>query len=264
MLRLRGEAEDEILDEADDPQLSDRITARDAFPEDGLEADEQGNGPEPDGRPSLVRGLGIATATFVPTFLAILFGVPYLLDSAVPAHSPIAPIVAPTAPVTSGPSPRATSPRSGTIGDPFLAPRVSEPPATRPPDPGEPTRSSEPRESAVVVPPPSTPTPPPGPPRAAEPRVAAEVPAAEPPEPEPSRQAVVPPPAPERSPAVEPRKSAPDWAPAAAFTDREAANRLASSIQQQGYPVEIRQDRSSTRPWVVWIGAEPRGGTRRR
>jgi hypothetical protein len=51
---------------------------------------------------------------------------------------------------------------------------------------------------------------------------------------------------------------------AAAFADREAARRLASSIQQQGYPVEIRQEQSSSRPWVVWIGAQPRGGERRR
>jgi hypothetical protein len=55
-----------------------------------------------------------------------------------------------------------------------------------------------------------------------------------------------------------------EWTPAAAFADRDAAGRLASSIQQQGYPVEIRQEQSSTRPWVVWIGAQPRGGERRR
>jgi hypothetical protein len=39
---------------------------------------------------------------------------------------------------------------------------------------------------------------------------------------------------------------------------------LASSIEKQGYPVEIRQDGSSSRPWVVWIGAQPSGGSRRR
>jgi len=72
---------------------------------------------------------------------------------------------------------------------------------------------------------------------------------------------------PERTPV--PRTTARDtggreWTPAAAFADRDAAGRLASSIQQQGYPVEIRQEQSSTRPWVVWIGAQPRGGERRR
>ena len=70
--------------------------------------------------------------------------------------------------------------------------------------------------------------------------------------------------APVAAPAVETRTGGRDWTPAAAFADREAAARLASSIQQQGYPVEIRQDQSATRPWVVWIGAQPRGGERRR
>jgi hypothetical protein len=65
---------------------------------------------------------------------------------------------------------------------------------------------------------------------------------------------------PERTPV--PRTAARDtsgreWTPAAAFADRDAAG-------QQGYPVEIRQEQSSTRPWVVWIGAQPRGGERRR
>ena len=62
----------------------------------------------------------------------------------------------------------------------------------------------------------------------------------------------------------ESRKSSGDWTPAAAFADREAAARLASSIERQGYPVEVRQEASSTRPWVVWIGSQPSGGGRRR
>lgn len=63
---------------------------------------------------------------------------------------------------------------------------------------------------------------------------------------------------------AEPRKNSGDWTPAAAFADRDAAARLASSIERQGYPVEIRQEASSTRPWVVWIGSQPNGGSRRR
>jgi hypothetical protein len=55
-----------------------------------------------------------------------------------------------------------------------------------------------------------------------------------------------------------------DWTPAAAFADRAAAGRLAGSIEAQGYPVEIRQDGSSTRPWVVWIGARPKSGSGQR
>jgi hypothetical protein len=62
----------------------------------------------------------------------------------------------------------------------------------------------------------------------------------------------------------EARRGASDWTPAAAFADRDAAARLASSIERQGYPVEIRQEASSTRPWVVWIGSQPSGGGRRR
>lgn len=271
MLRLKDHAEDEILDE--EPELSDSITARDAFPEEDFGVDEEGDGEMRDRGTSLLRGLGIATATFVPTVLAILFGLPYLLDSAIPERAPSVIITPPT---TSGSSPRETSPRSDIIREPFAAPRAQEPPARRPPDP----RESAPRESArlaeslpesktaevpprAVEPAPSTPTLPEGKARTIEPR-AAEPREPERREPEPSRQTAAPRPAPEPSPAAESWKPGPDWAPAAAFTDRDAANRLASSIQQQGYPVEIRQDRSSTRPWVVWIGAEPRGGARRR
>ena len=107
--------------------------------------------------------------------------------------------------------------------------------------------------------PPSLPrrTAPTAPPIAPQPRV-----------PEASRSAAtVPPPSAEPRAAVEPRRAAReprDWTPAAAFTDRAAASRLASSIERQGYPVEIRQDASSSRPWVVWIGAQPSGGSRRR
>jgi hypothetical protein len=71
-------------------------------------------------------------------------------------------------------------------------------------------------------------------------------------------------PDPPRSQQAESRKLPGDWTPAAAFADREAAVRLASSIERQGYPVEIRQEASSTRPWVVWIGSQPNGGGRRR
>ena len=78
----------------------------------------------------------------------------------------------------------------------------------------------------------------------------------------PSRQAAA---APDSSRSqAETRKSSGDWTPAAAFADRDAAARLASSIERQGYPVEIRQEASSTRPWVVWIGSQPNGGSRRR
>jgi hypothetical protein len=53
------------------------------------------------------------------------------------------------------------------------------------------------------------------------------------------------------------------WAPAAAFADRQSAARLASSVEAQGYPVEIRRESSSSRPWVVWIREQPSRGGRR-
>ncbi|MGH7398694.1 MAG: hypothetical protein ACRELW_14260, partial [Candidatus Rokuibacteriota bacterium] len=216
MLRLKGEADDEILDE--EPALSDRITARDAFPEEPREVDGEDLGEEPRRGTSLLRGLGIATATFVPTLLAIVFGLPYLLDSSVPERAPSAP----TAADLGAP---ATAPRSETIRDPFVPPRVVEP-APRAADPRESARLRELVPGSIgesappkaVEPPPSTPTLPPSQAPPAEARSADSRPV-EPREPEPSASA--PRPAPERSPAAEPRKSAPDapdWAPAAAFT----------------------------------------------
>jgi len=134
----------------------------------------------------------------------------------------------------------------------------TDPFRTTPPVPDEP--KVEERATAVAPEPiPSLPparTAPPAPAVAPEPRV-----------PE-ARSPSVPPPAPEPRAAVEEPRRAPreprEWTPAAAFTDRAAASRLASSIEKQGYPVEIRQDASSSRPWVVWIGAQPSGGSRRR
>jgi hypothetical protein len=48
--------------------------------------------------------------------------------------------------------------------------------------------------------------------------------------------------------------------PAAAFADHDAARRLAASIERQGYPVEIRREKSSEQPWVVWIVCGQRSG----
>jgi cell division septation protein DedD len=78
------------------------------------------------------------------------------------------------------------------------------------------------------------------------------------------QRGVTPTPAPKPAAPAAARNGEQGWTPAAAFTDREAAGRLAGSIKQQGYPVEIRQDPASSRPWVVWIGAQPRSGERRR
>jgi len=222
MLRLKGEREDDMLhelDEVDDRELlpTDEPTAADALPILPL------------------RGLVIAAATFVPVFLAIFFGLPYLLGNTTTARTAGTP----------GPSPpvAATAPLGTEVGPDVTASRESlersspvEPTTPRAPEPAPAAPATEP------APPPALPPAPSRTPEPASPAVARSAPAPRP-TPEASRPG--------------------EWTPAAAFADREAAGRLASSIQKQGYPVEVRQDGSSSRPWVVWIGAQPSGARRR-
>ena len=293
------EREDDIEEDVV-PEPSDLISKDDVFPEERDEVDELDDEgvDEPRGLQLLaaVPGPLIAAATFVPTFLLIFFGLSYMvgavLDTAATASDP-----GPSAPLVSG-SQLAPPSMSEALRDPFAAPRVLDPLAAspRPTDPREVTGSRsvpEPAPSPVPSAPPSTPDvpaatvestrptlPPAGPSPAApslppaQPRPAI-VPAPESrvsraPEPPRQPQAAVlnttpgRTPAPPTAPAVDTGKGGRDWTPAAAFADRDAASRLASSIQQQGYPVEIRQEASSSRPWVVWIGAQPRAGERRR
>jgi hypothetical protein len=82
--------------------------------------------------------------------------------------------------------------------------------------------------------------------------------------PDPTPSAIAPVVADLGAPTAGPDESRRDWIRAAALPDHEAARRVAATIRQGGYPVEIRPDPSSTRSWVVWIGPEPRGGRRRR
>jgi hypothetical protein len=251
------DTEDEIRDEPL-PEPSDLITGEDALLEE-LDDENEGDG----GLFPRVPGLMIAAATFVPTFLAVVFGLSYLLGGASQtAHTASAPVRPTTkldlgAPVT---PPVAENAPSRTIDPSAPPPAPTLPPAQ--PQVGLPP-APEPR-AARPAEPPSAPSPalPPAQPRVAIPP-ASEPRAARPVEPPRQPQAAVLS-TPERTPTAEPRRSGSDWTPAAAFADREAAGRLASSIQQQGYPVEIRQEQSSARPWVVWIGAQPRGGERRR
>jgi hypothetical protein len=51
------------------------------------------------------------------------------------------------------------------------------------------------------------------------------------------------------------------WVRAAAFSDRDSAERFAASIERQGYPVNVRRGDTPNTPWVVWIGKHPRGMT---
>lgn len=226
---LKGDAEDEIRDEPL-PEPSDLITGEDVLPE---EQGEEDDGDEAGGLLPPLPGPLIAAATFVPTFLAVFFGLSYLLGDATQ-----------TARTASAPMRSAIMSNLGAQGTP---PHVENatPPSVEPSAP-PPAPTLPPAQPQVAISP------------APEPRAAR---FAEPPR---QPQAAVLTTTPERTPKAEPRKSGRDWTPAAAFADREAAGRLASSIQQQGYPVEIRQEQSSARPWVVWIGAQPRAGERRR
>jgi hypothetical protein len=258
LLRLRQEPEPEVEIEdgsATDarPVPSDRIESRDVFPEETFaeEPFPEEDGLEPGESASFipVRGIQIAVATFVPTLLVVFFGLPYLLGGATPTRAPntSAPPASPIAPLT---------------------PELTAPPmASTSPSEGEPGRSNIPVETSPLSTVESTdqapvaPTLPP-----------VEAPPAEPQLPAPIRRAPASPrpatveratPDPSR---IDSQKTAAagDWTPAAAFADRAAAGRLASSIEAQGYPVDIRQDGSSTRPWVVWIGARPKSGSGRR
>jgi hypothetical protein len=272
MLRLKGEREDDMLDEADhrEPLPTDELAAADALPTEPGDIDGNPYWEEHQyGERELtsilpLRGLAIAATTFVPTVLAVFFGLPYLLGSATTVRSPGTPSPSPpvtaTAPLSSEVGADVTASLSETLrrgstdrgsGPPAITPQVFDEPAPR----ESPERSSrvEPTTPPAPEPAPVAPTPesappltlPPAPSRAPEPARAAVARSA--PEPRPTRNASKP----------------GEWTPAAAFADREAAGRLASNIQNQGYPVEVRQDGSSSRPWVVWIGAQPTGARRR-
>lgn len=261
--KLRDDAEDEIRNE---PlrETSDVISAADAFPE-SVELDAEDEADESAGLLSALPGPLIAAATFVPTFLAVFFTLSSLMG-VTSLRGPSADAGVSTA-LKLDPGTRPAPTLSEAVRDPFGAPPILD--STPPSDPREALRgpvaedppvptieSTESTKPALPPPPRVSPSPVP------EPRVTRA-----PESPRQPQAAVLNAPerAPVAAPAVETRKGGGrDWTPAAAFADREAAARLASSIQQQGYPVEIRQDQSATRPWVVWIGAQPRGGDRRR
>ena len=206
--------------------LQDDLPAEDEEPEEAA-------GPGPS------RGLRIALATFVPTFLAIVLGIPYLAGlptasrfpaglerSAPPALSAVAPegdIVG-----------RAGAPRTPReMLTARVAGHANEP--ARLPSP--PTREALGNAAVPAITP-------------AIPR-----PASRPTRPQVERKA------------AEPKRSAStvtkddSWLLAAAFADRDSAERLAASIERQGYPAKVRRHDATTTPWVVWIGKQPRGMT---
>ena len=169
-------------------------------------------------------GKWVALATFIPTFLAIVIGVPHFLTSALAPHA-----TEPRVPVPPRSATMALTASSTPTGSPadlrpvFLATSVPSGmegrgrPTTLVDDAPTPRPSLETTELAASPKPtaigPKTPKPAPAEDRA--------------------------------------------WAPAAAFADNQTAARLASTMRNQGYRVDVRHEDSATRPWVVWIKANP-------
>lgn len=166
-------------------------------------------------------GMWIALATFVPTFLAVVIGVPHVLTSALVPHT-----TEPRVAVASRSATTAWAAPTGWSADwrpVFLA-------TSSPSEMGERGRSTTLVDDA--------PTP--------QPSLETTDLAASP------KPTTIRPKAPKRAAAED---SA--WAPAAAFSDNQTAARLAGTMRNQGYRVDVRHEDSATRPWVVWIKANP-------
>jgi hypothetical protein len=191
--------------------------------------------------PGSVHGIWIALATFVPTFLAIFLGIPYLAglpmtsrfptgvhDSILAVLSSLTPveglIVAP--PQGLGPTTPSTKVTGQLVGQGNEPPQVPS------------TSRREARAPAAAA----TTTP------------ATSSRASHPPRPQVEEGKAA---APKRSASTVPEDRA--WVRGAAFSDRLSAERLATSIKRQGYPAKVRQEAAPTTPWVVWIGKHPRG-----
>lgn len=168
-------------------------------------------------------GIWVALATFIPTFLAIVIGVPHFLTSAPAPHAtePRVPVAPPSATVALPASATSTG-GSADLRPAFLAGSV-------------PSGTEGSGRSTTLVD--DTPTPRPS--LETSELAASTKPTAPPKDPKP---------APTEDSA---------WAPAAAFGDNQTAARLASTMHDQGYRVDVRHEKSATRPWVVWIKASP-------
>lgn len=186
-----------------------------------------------------VHGPLIALATFAPTFLAVVLGIPYLAGLPTAGRVP-ATREANTPPAVSSPAPvvgdlveraGSTTRPAATLTTPGLGP--VEQPAQLP---------SMPKEDAAVAAVPATPSAIPRPElRSTLPQV--------------TRKAA----APKRSASVVPKGSA--WVRAAALADRRRAEHLAALIEREGYPAKVRREGTPSAPWVVWISKEPRRAT---
>ena len=157
-----------------------------------------------------------ALATFVPTFLAVVIGVPYVLTSVLAPHT-----IEPRVPV---------APRSATTARTASAPPTGWPAELRPVF----VATSGPSGMEETGRPKTTPQP----------------------SLETTELAASPPPTAIRPKALKPAPAEDSaWAPAAAFADNQSAARLASTMRNQGYRVDVRHEDAATRPWVVWVKA---------
>jgi hypothetical protein len=215
----------------DDPTRLRDTTYDDLPVEDEEAEDVVGLGP--------VFGIGIVLATFVLTFLAIFFGIPYLAGLPIRSRFPES---------LQGSPPPVVSSR---VPEPaFVGPLLHKPAPMVPPE-RRPKRVEGHAEAPARLP--STPT------REAVRNAPgnAAVPASTPAIPRPALRPTRPQVEPE---AAEPERSASAvrkddaWVRGAAFADREAAERLAASIARQGYPAKVRREDAPTTLWVVWIG----------
>jgi hypothetical protein len=181
------------------------------------------------------QGPWIAAATFVPTFLAIFFGLTYLAGLPMEPQSveglkggppPVVSALPPQEGFAATPPP-AQAPMMSSGGLPMRAVgQADEPPQLPSPPTREPLEAPMSSTTPATPRPPSRPTRPPVEPKAAEPK----------------------------------RTVTKDdaWIRGAAFSNRGAAERLAASIEHQGYPARVRRDGTPRTPWVVWIAKQPK------
>ena len=193
-----------------------------------------------EGRRVLSRGVWIALATFVPTFLSIFFGMPYLVSRPVATRSPGFLDGYPQAAVSALVPQQdlgAAAPRGRPV--PMMPSEVPAAPGAG--HPGEPSRGSPSTGANHALGDSVNPVVP-----VAASRAATQL----------SREETGPKAAAGANRSTTTKDSS--WARAAAFANRDSAERLAASIERQGYAVEVRREDSATGPWVVWIGKQSR------
>ena len=214
-------------------------------------------------RLSALPGPLIAAVTFVPTFLAVFFSLSSLMG-ATERQGATRPTPALSTALKPDPGTRPAPTLSEAVRDPFVAPPILD--STPPSDPREALRGPVAEDAPVPTIESTKPWLPPAPPRVSpspvprasrDPRSRAAPSAA-------GRR-------PERRPSGHPRPRPPSRpAKAGASGPRRRRSRIGKRPRAWPAASSSRVTRSRSdrivgaRPWVVWIGAQPRGGERRR